>query len=346
MCGVTDGSCQGVSADGRPAHRGHLLEADRQVRRAARGRTAPRSRSGSVATRSSVALRSGWIASSARAGTATPSRSSPAAARSAIGSRPGSSEPRKADVRCRASRSRSASSAVNSSVRLPSRVTASGVLAGHVDRDDVVAGPHVRDEGEGDPLGVTARHDEQRVLEDVQVGGGSPNRSGEPGGVPHRARLRRGDLGPRVAQLFEQLRAHPAEPAELERGTVGERHEHDERLRLGDRGDPAGRDAQRGAAGGLELKDPARHRHVAAARLKLGRRRRRAAGTGRSSRSASRGAALAAELRAVQRRCRNSRRTSSPPARRPADGRSPGRTCPRRSRARTTGTGRSPGRGS
>ena len=91
------------------------------------------------------------------------------------------------------------------------------VLSGHIDGDGVVARPHVRDERERDPLGAPARHDKQRVFEDVQVDGGSRERSAEPDGIPKHARLRRGDPGPRVAQFPEQLSAHPAEPAELKR---------------------------------------------------------------------------------------------------------------------------------
>ncbi len=128
MCGGAAGSVHGVTPTaGRRTEATCLKPIARSARAPAADSTADRgpSRSGRAATRSRVALRSGWIASRAPAGTATPSRSSPAADRSAIGSRPGSSEPRKADVRLRDSPSRSASSPANSSVRRPSRVNAS-----------------------------------------------------------------------------------------------------------------------------------------------------------------------------------------------------------------------------
>jgi hypothetical protein len=106
------------------------------------------------------------------------------------------------------------------------------VLAGHFDGDGVVAGPHVGDEGERDPLGLPARHDEQRVFEDVQLDRGSRDCCAEPSRVTERADLRRCDLGPRVPQLREQLSPHPAEPAELERAPVREQDEDGERLGL------------------------------------------------------------------------------------------------------------------
>ena len=125
MCGATDGSCHQETPTAARRTEVSCLKPIARSARPARAETAA-SRLGSVAARSSVALRAGWTALSVRAGTATPSRSKPARARSAIGSSPGSSEPRKADVRLLACPSRSVSSAVNSSVRRPSRLTSTG----------------------------------------------------------------------------------------------------------------------------------------------------------------------------------------------------------------------------
>ena len=144
------------------------------------------------------------------------------------------------------------------------------VLTGRVDGHGVVVRAHVVDEGEGDPPGRTVRDDEQRVLEDVQVHRGPGDRRGEPGGIAHRARPLCGDLSPRISQFRQQLRAHPAEPAQLKSGTVGERDEHGVRLRLADRGDRGGLDAQRRAVGGLEFEYPASEGHVAGAPLQFG----------------------------------------------------------------------------
>ena len=344
MCGVTARDRATASPRPRPCAP-RPAAGSRWPARSGRARSATASRrAGSAAIWISVG-QVGVHGVQRRAGTATPSRSSPAASRSAIGSSPGSSEPRNAEVRPRASRSRSAGKAASSLGLAAEPGHRQRHPAGHLDGDHVVRRLDRADEREADPLAARGPDDQQGVLVDPQLGrlAAAGRRRPPPRPPPRRGRR---VVAPPVAQLGQQLGAHHAEPAELDRVPVGQGDPDGERLGLGDRGDPAERDPQHASADGASTSAPPAT-STSAPPSSLASPPATRSGTGRRSPVLpGRGAALAAELRAGQRRFRSYRRTSWPPPRRPARRRSSGRTSRRRSPARTTGTGRCPGRGS